>query len=371
MRNSLGKIVIFLLTISIVYAEDFTYNLKVDNKTPYLKEGVILTVELNQTNPDIVLFFDFEIKKSDRYSFTRLDTIETDTHHNAKVKYLYLLYPLKDKEVEIEFNLIKKITTDENVAYSFSGDRDNVKGIVTKDTPITLPPLQLNVKALPKETLLVGDFTLNYSIKKHKAKAYEPLPFQVTIEGKGYPPLLDSILPKDGNFTRFEDKAIVKSKGTKNNITYPMALSHAQSFTLPPIVLKAFNPKTEKSYELKIPKQKFEIKEVATQDLIDKSDSPALLEQDWSWLRTLLSYIVVFIAGYFTAFSIKWRKKDTIKKSNPLRVKIESCKDEKALLQLLMATDSKRFISTIEILERALYQGAKIDFKKIKREIKI
>ncbi len=368
MRNSLGKIVIFFLIISTIYAEDFIYNLQVDNQTPYLKEPIALTLELNQTNSDIVLFFSFDLKKSDRYSFRRVDTIETDSHHNEKAKYSYLIYPLKIGEIDIEFNLIKKITTDENIAFSFSGDRDNVKGIATTDTKITLPPLHLKVRPLPKKTALIGDFKLNYSIKNHKAKAYEPLPLQVTIEGIGYPPIVDSILPKDTNFTKFTEKPVVQSKGTRHKIFYSMALSHSQSFSLEPIIIKAFNPKTEKSYELKIPKQRFEIEQVAIEKLVDKNDSPAVSKEDWSWLRTFLSYIVVFVAGYLTAFSLKPRGKESIKKSNPLELKIERCKSEKELLRTLIANDNRLFINIIEQLENSIYKGERVDLKKLKQK---
>jgi hypothetical protein len=374
MKNSLGKILLSLLTLTVIYAEDFIYDFKIDNKTPYMKEGTVLTLELNQTNRDIVLLFNFDIKKSDSYSFKRVDTIESDTHHNARVKYTYILYPLKDGKIDIEFNLLKKVTSDDSITYSFSGDRDNVKGLVTTDTPITLPPLSLNVKSLPTDTLLVGNFRLKYNIKKHKAEAYEPISFQVDIRGVGYPPLLNSILPKDGNFTKFEEKAVLKSKGTTHHVTYPMALSHSKSFNLSPIIIKAFNPKTEKSYELKIPNQRFDIKKVEIKSLIDKSDSPSIKdkkEQDWSWLFTFFSYILIFGAGYLTAFSSKWWRKISPQKDNSIQSKIAKSKDEKELLQILLATDRKYFSRTIELLDGALYRGEKIDFKRVKREIKI
>jgi hypothetical protein len=370
MRNSLGKIVIFLLTLSMLWAEDFGYHIQVDNPHPYIKEPILLTLELNQTNPDIVLFFNFDIQKSDQYSFARLDTIEEDNHHNTRIKYLYRIYPLHDGAIDIAFHLIKKVTSDESVAYSYSGDRDNVKTLVTQDTPITLPPLHLEVNPLPKDTLLVGDFSLNYQLKNHQANAHEPLPFQVTIEGVGYPPLLDTLLPKEGNFTRFTESPLVHSQNGKHKILYPMALSHTKSFTLSPIVIKAFNPKTEKIYALKIPKQRFEIAEVITSDLVDQEENPMrLASDDWSWIGTLLGYIVVFGAGYLTAFSLKWRKKSPPLKKTPLQIKIDNCQDKKALLQLLIATDGQRFLSTIERLERAIYQGEKINLRSLKEEL--
>jgi hypothetical protein len=375
-KNNLGSIslrfLFFFLSVITLQANDFTYTFHIDKQNPYVKEPVILTLDLNQTNHDVVMLFNFNIMKSEDYTFQRLDIQETDTYHDAKVRYLYLLYPLKSGDINITFDLLQKTTTDESIAYSFSGDRDNVKGMVTTDTKVNLPPLQLRVKSLPAGTVLVGDFSLTHLIKKQKAKAYEPLPLQVSIKGRGYPPLLDSLLPEEGNFTRFTEKPIVTSfsnaKGTQSTVTYPMALSHTQSFTLSPIVLKAFNPKMEKSYVLKVPAQTFEIQRVDTHTLVDKVDSPDVLQEDWSWIRTLLSYIIVFAAGYLTALSWKWKKKQSQKAHDPLIQKIQSCKDEKTLLQVLMAADSKRFNSSVEKLERSLYGNGKINLTKVKKE---
>ena len=375
-KNNLGKtyacLIFFLLSFISLQAEDFTYAFNANTQSPYVKEPVILTLDVNQTNHDVVLLFNLTINKSEDYTFQRLDIKETDSYHNAKIHYVYLIYPLRSGDINVTFNLLKKVTTDDSVAYSFSGDRDNVKGLVTVDTNVILPPVELKVKPLPSGTTLVGDFSLTHSIKKHQAKAYEPLPFQVQIKGLGYPPLLDTLLPQEGNFTRFTEKPIVNSfantVGTQSSVTYPMALSHSTSFTLPPLVLKAFNPKTEISYTLTVPEQHFEIQEVAADSLVDTIDSPDVTKEDWSWLSTLLGYMVIFAAGYLTALSWKWKKKSISKTRHPLIEKIQNCKDEKALLQVLIAADDKRFIPSIEKLESSLYGNGKINLNKIKQE---
>jgi len=377
MKNSLGKLFLVLLCTLWLDAEDFKHHFTLNNTSPYVKEAVIMTLDLNQTNRDKVLFFHFALKKSPDYEFHRLNVKETEEHHTAQVHYEYLIYPLRSGEIQLHFDLIQKATTEENLAYSFSGDRDNVKGLTTVDTQIELSPLTLKVKALPEGTSLVGDFSLTHSLKKNKAKAYEPLPFQVTIKGSGYPPLLKDLLPKNNHFTLFKEKPIVNavnnSQGTRSTVIYPMALSHSKSFDLEPIVIKAFNPKTQKSYKLKVPEQHFNISKVDVKSLVDKIDSPKPLESDWSWLTTiltsLLSYLVVFGAGYLTAISLKWKKKSTAQTSHPLKEKIEACKDEKALLQLLMAADSKAYASSIEKLEKGLYGNGKINFNNVKQEI--
>ena len=376
MKNNLGnvslRLILLLMCTVILHAEDFSYTFKLNKHTPYVKEPVILTLDLNQTNHDVVMLFNFSIQKSEDYTFQRIDIQETDSYHNAKVRYFYLLYPLKAGDINVSFDLMQMTTTDESVAFSFSGDRDHVEGIVTTDTKVDLPPLQLKVKPLPEGTLLVGDFTLTHTIRKQKAKAHEPLPIQVNIKGSGYPPLIDRLLPKEEGFTLFTEKPIVKSfvslEGTQSSVTYPMALSHTQSFTLPPVAIQAFDPKNEKQYTLEIPAQEFEIQKADRETLIDTVDTPEALKEDWSWLSTLLSYLVVFGAGYLTALSWRWKKKQTLKEHHPLIQKIESCKDEKALLQLLMATGDKRFTPLIEKLENALYGNGKINFKQIKQD---
>jgi len=374
-KHSLGKMIRLFIALSFILlnAEDFTYDFHLDKRNPYLKEPVILTLDLKQSNHDVVLLFNFDLQKSKDYFFQRLDTKETDTHHNTQIHYVYLIYPLRSGDINISFELMKKVTTDDSVAYSFSGDRDNVKGLVTTDTKITLPPLLLKVKDLPENTTLVGNFSLTHKFKKYKAKAYEPIPFQVKIEGSGYPPLINNLLSKDVHFTLFKENPIVSSEnskqGTKSSVTYSMALSSDKSFDLNTITIKAFDPKTMKSYALTIPKQHFDIQEVDVNTLVDKIDNPKPLESDWSWFGSLLSYLIVFGAGYLTAVSLKWKKKILPQTDDLLKEKIENCKNEKSLLQLLMAVDSRKFEESIGKLENALYRNAKINFKKVKQEV--
>ena len=376
-KNNLGRVVklYLLLTLSLLFAEDFSYSYKVSTSKPYVKEGVILTVDLNQTNHDIVLLFDFDLKKSNKYTFQRLDVKETDSYHSAKARYSYLVYPLEAGKLTINFKLTKKVTNDDSVAYSFSGDRDNVKTLSTKDTKVDLKPLKLNVLALPKGTQLVGDFKLKANFKQHKAKAYEPMALEISIEGEGYTPYLEEIIPKSSLYTLFKDsvkKSTHSTNGTKSSIVYSMALSASKSFSLKSINIKAFNPKTKKPYILNIAKQHFDIEPMNATSLVDKKNNPKAFTTDWSWLTTLLGYIVVFISGFVS--SMAWRSRAKVLKNttkpNPLKAKIDSCKSQKELLQLLISTDAKKFLPHIEKLEKSLYGDAKIDLGKLKREIK-
>lgn len=377
MKHALGKTsfiwgILLLFIISDLDARDFAYTLKVDNPHPYVKEAVILSLEINQSNPDVVLLIDFDLLKSDDYTFAQVKIKETDDYHAKKITYSYLVYPLREGDVALNFKLTQKVTTDDSVAYSFSGDRDNVKGLVTQDSIIALNPVNLSVKSLEKDTVLVGDFHLNYRFDKHQAKAHEPLPFHFTIKGEGYPPLLKNILPKDINFTHFKEKPRVHSnvdlEGTHNTITYAMALAHHQNFHLPPLSFKAFNPKTQKYYTLRIPLQKFEIEAMDKDSLSHQKNNPPLLQKDWSWVEHFLKYLLVFVAGFFSALLLKYTKRTKQKKPHGLKTKIENCLDNKALLQLLLAHPDDEFVATIEKLEKVLYGNAKIPLHRLKKE---
>lgn len=376
-KQNLGKVGLSLLlmsSISLLDASNFSYASKVNNKTPYVKEAIILTFNVKQTNPNIVLLFDFDVKKSKHYSSQRIDIKEIDAYHAAEIQYTYLLYPLTSGSLDIEFTLIQKVTTDESIAYSFSGDRDNVKTLETQNTIMNVSTLKLNVQPLPLGTEIVGDFNLDYKLDALLAKAYEPLGFQVILKGLGYPPLLSSLLPSDTNITTFSEDPLVTStstyNGTQSTVIYPMAFSHDKNFTLEPITINAFNPKTKKTYTLNIPKQHFNITTVNEDNLVDTLDFPKNAVIDWSWIQTFITYLIVFLAGYLSA--LFYTKKSPVllytKQPNPLAQKIKESATQKHLLQLLLSQDTKKFSHCIEKLESSLYKNEPINLKTLKKE---
>ncbi len=373
-KHSLGKLVLFVsLFFLVAQAEDFSYDFHVNNQNPYEKEALLLSIDLNQTNTAVVLFFHFRIRPSSDYTVEQIASSQDNTLHHTHIHTLYLLHPLRSGDINISFDLVKRVTDDAKVAYSFSGDRDDFKKLETTDSKVEIAPIVLHVKPLPKNTQLVGDFHLSYHIKTHKADAYEPIPMDVTIEGKGYPPFIEELIPKELNITVFTQKPIIQKNvdhtGITYKTTYTLALSNDKNFDLPPIRLHAFDPHKEKSYELVIPKQHFDIKKADVNALVDKEDNPKPLQSGYSWLTTLFGYLAAFAAGYLTAVSVKGRRSMKQVETHPLEEKIEACKDEKTLLQLLMAADNRHFTSSIEKLEKHLYENGKINLKKVKQEV--
>ena len=181
-----------------------------------------------------------------------------------------------------------------------------------------------------------------------------------------------TLFPENEHFTLFSQKPLLQKFADKKSIsykaTYTLALSAEKSFVLPALVLKAFDPKKERSYLLTLPEQSFQVDKEDPHVLLDSSDTPAPFTVDYSWVKTLFGCLIVFLAGYLTALTLKWNKKQQHTIPNSIaREKIEACTEPKALLQLLIATNSREYVSEIEALENGLYREGSIEMKKIKK----
>jgi len=364
--------------MSTLMAEDFTYRIMPGKTDPYLKEPILLRVDLNQTNPDVVLLFDFKVNPDKRYRAHPLSAQHNDTLHHTRLSNLYEIYPLQNGDINVTFSLTKRVTTDDKVRYFSSGDRDDFKKLETKDFHVTLPPLKLHVRPLPKEAEIVGDYKLDYKIKTHHTKAFAPIPVTIMITGKGYQPEIKDLLPKSGDYTLFAEKPKIKKistpQGSLIKVRYTYALSAKQSFDLPTIKLHAFNPFKGKPYILKIPRQHFEIDSVPQKQLVDSADSPRPFTFEMEWLWNLLVYLAAFAAGYTSALLWKKRSNKSLGKkkseADPLRSKIEDAKDAKALLQILMASNDPHYREAITALEAHLYKGKALNLHKFKQALK-
>jgi hypothetical protein len=366
----LKYLVSLMLLLSVGFANDISYSFHISNKAPYQNEAIFLDFNISQEDHSRVMRFKFTLKESDAYSFHQIEFKENDEYHHLKHHYMYLIYPKKVGKVALEFSMIKSLTDDDKVAYAISGDRDNVKGLVKKDSVEKLEPLLLEVKALPKGTALVGDYKLTYELDKTSTEAYDPVHLSVHLKGKGNIPTL-KLLPKSKSYNLFTQAPKIKSfhntKGTQNSIEWDYAISGKENFVLPKVLLKAFNPSSKKSYELLIPSQAITVIQVAKESLVDKEDTPSISSStDWSWLGWLFSYLAVFVAGFLMPKDIlerRWGKKSLL----VIKDEVAEAKTDKELLKVLLARHDINDKEAIGLLEERIYRGKKVALSSIKK----
>ncbi|MEA2029870.1 MAG: hypothetical protein U9N49_12985, partial [Campylobacterota bacterium] len=365
----------FVSLVSLIHANDIAISMHISKTQAYQGEPLVLDVNISQVDHSKVMLFQFSPKKSDKYQFHQVDFREDNRYHNLKHTYRYLIYPTNSGKIQVGFDMVKSITDDSKIAYSISGDRDNVKGLVKKDITVNVAPLTLDIKALPSGVKFIGDYRLEYSIDKNSVDAYEPINIAITIKGSGLPLQTFDIIPKSKKYDLFKQKPILKTyylqDSSQSSIEWSYALSAKENFTLDAITLKAFNPKTQKLYTLSIPKTIFAIKAIKKEELVDKVDYPKEAQSlEWGWLLLILSYIAVFIAGFLTPRDLMERFKKEVVTQSEFENEIDQIKSKKELLSLVLAQNSTHFDEVIEELNREIYQKEKKSLKEIKTLLK-
>ena len=357
-----------------LWANDVAYSFSISNKAPFEKEAVFLEVNLTQVDREKVMLFKFSLQESSNYEFHQVGFKEHEKHHDLRQEYSYLIYPKKAGEVSLKFNMIKSLTDDDKVAYSISGDRDNVKSLQKEDVVVDLKPMVLEVKSLPRGVELVGDFSLTHTLDKKETDAYDPVNLSVLLKGRGY--LSPFELLKENEAYRLftqtpKAKTFHTQGGTSTSLVWDYAISAKESFTLPKVNFKAFNPDTEEVYDLGFSSYAVKVNQVDEASLLDDVDYPTRSKGiDWKFCSWIFSYVVVFLAGLLMPRDFFKPKKNLEKSSEDiLRDKIKEAKTHKSLLQVLLVENSDDLKDAIRDLESVVYNAKNISLSKIKNLI--
>jgi hypothetical protein len=223
----------------------------------------------------------------------------------------------------------------------------------------------LHVKPLPQKQIdWVGDFNLTTTVEKKELLAFEPSSLHFQLKGWGFTPNVTHLAEESQGYTLFKEEPTVKrlfsKRGIYNNIDYTVALSHTKDFTFEGKEIRLFNPHTEKITTLVVPTLQFSIQEAKLHEgnlstergkLTPSIVNTVTLEP----LLDFLGYLLVFVSGFVTALLYKKRQTTPNQSDTLLKEKIAATQTPKALLQLLLSTQDKRFFSTIEALETILY----------------
>ena len=361
----------FFFIVNLLWANDVEYSFHVSNKNPYEKEAIFLEVNLTQVEHEKVMLFNFSLQESADYDFHQVGFKEREKYHDLRQEYSYLIYPKKSGEVSLKFNMIKSLTDDDKVAYSISGDRDNVKSLQKEDIVVALKPLHLEVKHIPSDVTLVGDFSLTHTLDKEETDAYDPVNLQVVLKGRGYLSSFE-LLKENEAYRLFTQNPKAKTfhtqGGTSTSLVWDYAISAKESFTLPTVSLKAFNPDTEKVYELGFSSYAVKVNKEDVDSLLDKVDYPARAKGiDWDFWSWFFSYVVVFVAGVLMPRGL-FKRKEVLDKSaeDVLSYKIKEAKTHKALLQVLLLENNVKYSMPIKTLEEVVYNKAKKSLSQIK-----
>ena len=363
MKKILGSLLLIFFQLQAFQL--YEQNLDISTKNPYLKEGVKISCTLTQKDSTQTMFFEFSPKQSKNYHLISLKKEDIPLPDMKKQsQFEYILYPLHEGNISIEFDLIIKQATNEDMRSSFTIGQYEVAALRTSNTKIDIKPIILKVKPLPQKVELIGDYKLEFNIDKEEISSSQQINIAYHIKGEGYPKVqITPPLSKLKGVHYFED-ILNNSTRTYLDVLYSYALISQESFEIPSINIQCFDPKKDTLYTLQTDTKKIEVKKIDINDILDKEDSYPKSILQWEDLIPYINGILLFFSGFITAKLIRrYKKKPT--KPNSFKQEIKNTKTKKALLQLLLSKTNPKFEPYIE----KLYKNNNISLSKIKKDI--
>ncbi len=233
--------------------------------------------------------------------------------------------------------------------------------------------LEIEVKPLPTNQTIVGDFTISAVVDKTKVLQNEAVNLTLEVQGRGNLEDIPSFKPYIPNVNVFDEKIQID----KDHLTQKIVFVADSNFTIPPFSLQFFNLKTQKIQKIQtnpikieviggVAKQHLEVKKASNtpqkeivSSSMDHPTSPSMVE------RGILFFVGMLFGGavvWFFPQLKRERKKDTF-----------NIKDEKKVfMKLLPYKDEEDVQEILKIIEENLYMGKnrKLDKKKVQEILK-
>lgn len=347
----------------------FDLDISIDNKNLYIGEQAVLTMSfkykdgLQIINSSLfnVDFKDFWFKSSEASK-----SYKEGEYIVQKLKYI--LFPQKEGLLKIEPLRVdlSLVNPSSNEFFSFRREAKTVN--------IYSNSLAVNVKKLPENISLIGDFDISATINKDSIIEGEAISYKINIEGFGNIDDVSDIKLDIKDLTIYENKANITSE-IKNDLYYgkykkTFSILGKEDFIIPSITLSYFSKKlqkiirkTSKSFNIKVKTKvetKFEKeaklqKSIASPKVINAQNKKEIVEE-----ATFLSKLSFFALGSLFAFLSMifylYLKKNNHKKEElPIIKKVKKTKDIKNLIKVLLPylKKSKELDSLIFKVERS------------------
>ena len=153
------------------------------------------------------------------------------------------MFPQKAGKLEIGPLKIGLITRDNRYENNFFLTSS------TKSTPVYSNTINLDIKTLPNDIKLIGDFEISTTIDKNSIEQGDAVAFNVTIKGRGNIDDIDEVKLNIPNTTVYENSAVKKYDMTNNKYggvyTKAFSIVGTQDFKIPSITIKYFDKDTK------------------------------------------------------------------------------------------------------------------------------
>ena len=349
---------------------DYDLTIQVDKKEVYVGESIHLTLLFKYKKDLNIIGLEFEKPKFESFWVKELKSNENlpiDNQYTFQ-KLEYILFPQKSGKLEIGPLKIEAVTTQNRYNTGFFVTAP------TKRTKVYSNKIELDVKPIPQNVKLIGDFSIDATIDKNSVKEGEAVSYKITINGRGNVDDIDEVKLNIPNATVYENPS-EKKYDIQNNIYGGV---YTKAFTIPEISLKYFDKETKliktiktKSFDIKVEavEKKVTQLEVANDDIQTTKTTPQIQNVQLSNNEKVLYFLLGLMVGVIGVVVIVMLKKQTKKQEDiPLIKIVKKAKTQNELLKTMVV-----FIKIDEDLDKMIFTlETKLDneqFKSVKKQI--
>lgn len=223
--------------------ERYRFDIAIDKTDPYVGEEVELTATLTIDSMYNLEGLDLFLDRLDGFQVSSSDQNWRGNREGGNIifKRTFYLYPERSGKIEIPNYPIVGIMSDGRARLFFN---ESKKFVAYSNS------LLLDVKPLPGNATLVGEFALSVKTDKFKTAPGEPVNLTILLAGEGSLDNFPGFYLKIDGVTVYGDKPVVGSE-RKNGVlnasaAYKFALVSDGNYTIPSFSLTFLNPKTKK-----------------------------------------------------------------------------------------------------------------------------
>ncbi len=363
MKKNLTSIVLLLVvTLLDLSASTYKWSAKVDKKTAYVNEAILLTYLCEFSNASELYTIDFNpVQDNEHFSIKLLKERQVLKNSRRVNSYEFIAYVKREGRISFDFDLVMKKTTQESINSTTTGHYDDSKVESFISTPMKQLPLSINIKDTPSK--LVGEFTLKVKQDIPKLTAYQPYNLEIQIHGIGN---FSSIVPIhfiiDG-VKVFTQGTVLKTDfsqdGEKGIWSQKFSFVSEKSFVIPEVSIKYFDVKTGTLKVLRLNA----VNVIVERDVHKKEVILDIQEKkDYLYKEEYLYYLLIFLLGFLLA-KIKLNIFKPQRTEEELFLKsIKETTSLEKLCFLLVSKDVKKYeelISKIESKELRSLKKAK------------
>ncbi|NVJ52316.1 MAG: BatD family protein [Campylobacteraceae bacterium] len=356
-------------------SNNFDLELKASKQKAYVGEDILLKLAFKYKKSLQITNLGFEPPHFENFWYKKIENKNRRYEDNGSIvqELEYLLFPQKEGKLKINpVSIIVQLVNQNSNYGNFSFLS------VPSEKRVYSNSLDFDIKPLPKNTNLIGDFDINASIDKDEIKEGESVSLKLNIKGTGNFDDLEDYKLNIQNATIYDNKPQIKTSYSKNGYegSYEKTFSivPSSSITIPSFKLKYFDKKqnkiiekTTKEFKLKVNSLKKDKVTPKLEKAIQSKETTKVIEKSTTIKEKLLyfslgSLFTILIFGLYNYVKIYKQK---TKEDKPLIKRIKSAKTKEEILKLLLP-----YLKYDSKLDELIFKCEKTeDFKETKKDI--